>query len=64
MQLDRSYIERTVYNFLDWLGDVGGLGSALASAFGLASLILQYDIVSYKIVQKTVNKRKLIKKLE
>ena len=62
MLLDRLSIERTIYSTLDWVGDIGGLGSALASTFSLILLLYNWNIISYKIIQNTIDKKKLIEK--
>ena len=42
MSLDLRTYDREVYNFLDWLGDVGGLNDGLRGIFMLFLSVLTY----------------------
>ena len=45
---DLRIIKRTVYNFLDLLGEIGGLAGALHAGFTVTVLVFQYrSVTSY-----------------
>ena len=43
MNLDKVVTERTVYSYLDWVGDIGGLNDGLRIFFYLIASILNYN---------------------
>ena len=52
MDLDLTVIEREVYNILDWIGDIGGLGEAcFFISFSLLGII-HFGGVDNMIIQE------------
>ena len=50
LNLDLKVIDRQVYNILDWLGDIGGLGEALFFLGGGILGILRYGQLDQMLV--------------
>ena len=50
MDLDLVTYQRTVYSFLDWLSDLGGLTSALTAVFAIVLKIVMYQAMDYYMV--------------
>ena len=52
MDLNLHVAERTVYTFLDWLGDVGGLMGILFDFGGLIVMCLVGNALSYMLIKE------------
>ena len=50
--LDKMKIDREVYNFLDWLGDIGGLETALVLFLGYMNAFVNYEAYEDFLVSK------------
>ena len=59
VNLDMTSYQRTVYSFLEWLSDLGGLSSALVIVQGVILKILMYQALDYFMVSQLYNRRKL-----
>ena len=55
MNLNRNQFTRTVYNVMDFMGDIGGLFSALGLFFGSIVAVLQYRGMYMFITSQMVN---------
>ena len=49
LELDKYFEGREVYTFLDWLGDVGGLSSALFTLGGLIMILIAGNGLDYML---------------
>ena len=50
MELNKESIERTVYTFLDWLGDVGGLMGILFDIGGFFLIFVTGNGLNYLLL--------------
>ena len=55
MSLQRNEVSRTVYSFMDFLGDIGGLFSALGPFFGTLVAVLQYRGMYMQLVNHMIS---------
>ena len=59
MNLSRIFVDRDVYNFLDFIGDIGGLQSALLSFFGFCFFFCSMNAFDNFLVQHLFTAEKL-----
>ena len=52
MELDLKVIDRQVYNFLDWVGDIGGLGEGLFFMSITVLSIIHFGALDNQIIQE------------
>ena len=50
--LNKMRIDREVYNFFDWLGDIGGLETALMLILGYVNSFVNYEAFEDFLVSK------------
>ena len=50
MELDLKVIDRQVYNFLDWVGDIGGLGEGLFFMSTTVLSIIHFGALDNQII--------------
>ena len=55
MSLQRNEVSRTVYSLMDFLGDLGGLFSALGPFFGTLVAVLQYRGMYMQLVNHMIS---------
>ena len=51
MNLDLLTYKRTVYSFLEWVSELGGLVSALMAFFAVVNKIFMYQALDFSMVQ-------------
>ena len=51
MNLDSKLFERDIYDYMDWLGDIGGIYSALFIIGAFFVSLLQYEPVYQLLIQ-------------
>ena len=59
MNLDLVEYKRSVYNFLEWVAEMGGLATALLSIFGLVFNILMMNTLEYFLVEQVYERSEL-----
>ena len=57
VSLDRIKIQRFVFSFLDWLGDVGGLLEILFISFSLIYMVFHYQTFEEYLTAKLYRKK-------
>ena len=57
VSLDRIKIQRIVFSFLEWLGDVGGLLEILFISFSLVYMVFHYQTFEEYLVEKLYRKK-------
>ena len=59
MNFDLVTYKRTVYSFLEWVSELGGLASALFALFSIVSKIFQYQAIDFYMVQELYKRSQL-----
>ena len=57
LSLDRTLIQRNVFSFLDWLGDVGGLLEILFIFYSLIYQVYHYQTFEEYLTRKLYRKK-------
>ena len=64
VNLDLTSYTRTVYSFLDWVSDIGGLSSAIAAFQAFLLNIFFYQALDYFMVSELYGRKQLKGRVE